>query len=179
MLAGLLVVSLVISAGLLWLCARMVRAGHPSFKRALACSVVPLLVGVAANLILAIFPTNPETALIVAGAQEKKLFVKRLLGLPGEKLEIKDEAVWINGQKWTPPPELSGLIYTGWATGTLPDERAKEPRSWDLGPDDFFVLGDFTTNSDDSRRWGPVPRANLVGVATLIYWPPRAWRILR
>lgn len=109
----------------------------------------------------------------------KRIYVMRLIGLPGEKVEIKDEAVWINGQKWTPPPELSGLIYTSLAGGTLPDERDREPRSWDLGPDDFFVLGDFTTNSSDSRDWGPVPRANLVGVGTLIYWPPTAWRILR
>jgi type IV secretory pathway protease TraF len=58
-------------------------------------------------------------------------------------------------------------------------EPRREPRSWDLGPDDFFVLGDFTAASSDSRDWGPVPRANLVGVATVIYWPPSAWRILR
>lgn len=109
------------------------------------------------------FPRLPET-----------LYVQRLIGLPGEKIEIKEGAVWINGSQWTPPAGLEGLTYHA-----EPLDRDREPRSWELGPDDFFVLGDFTTNSSDSRDWGPVPRANLVGVATVIYWPPSAWRILR
>ncbi|MCI0381067.1 MAG: signal peptidase I [Gemmataceae bacterium] len=109
------------------------------------------------------YPPQPET-----------LYVKRLIGLPGEKIEIKDDAVWINGTKWTPPPELVGLAYY-----SDPVDREREPRSWELGPDEFFVLGDFTTNSSDSRAWGFVPRANLVGVATVIYLPPSGWRVLR
>jgi signal peptidase I len=118
-----------------------------------------------------VFPGNPDP-------QQKTLYIMRLVGLPGEKIEIKDEAVWVNGDKWSPPPELSGLAYLG-RPGFLSDDWAKDPRSWDLGPDDFFVLGDMTTNSSDSRDWGPVPRANIVGVATLIYWPPSALRVLR
>lgn len=113
------------------------------------------------------FPLEPE-----------KLYVQRLVGLPGDKVEIKDDAVWINGAKWTPPPELEGIVYHPQA-GPPVWEGQLEPRSWELGPDEFFVLGDFTTNSSDSREWGAVPRANLVGVATVIYWPPAAWRVLR
>lgn len=110
--------------------------------------------------------------------KERVLYVKRLIGFPSERIEIKDEAVWINGKRWTPPSELAGLVY--YATPNLPfPGEAQEPRSWELGPDEFFVLGDFTTNSSDSREWGPVPRANLVGPVTMIYWPQSAWRILR
>jgi len=114
------------------------------------------------------------------GGEEKKLYAQRLVGLPNEKIEIKDDAVWINGDKWTPPAELTGLAYHPTATASLPlPGENLEPRTWELGPDDFFVLGDFTTNSSDSRDWGPVPRANLIGPVTVIYWPPSAWRILR
>lgn len=120
--------------------------------------------------IVFIYPRNPEP-------EQKVMYVQRLVGMPGEKIEIKDEAVWINGSKWTPPSDLSGIVYYP-RPFPFPDPDM-EPRTWELGPHEFFVLGDFTTNSSDSREWGPVPRANLVGAATLIYWPPSAMRILR
>ena len=118
-----------------------------------------------------VYPRKPDP-------QQKTMYVQRLVGRPGEKIEIKDDAVWIDGQKWTPPADLVGIRFTGRA-GFLAGDWPKEPQSWDLGPDDFFVLGDFTTNASDSREWGPVPRANLVGPVTMIYWPQSAWRILR
>jgi signal peptidase I len=104
-------------------------------------------------------------------------YVTRLVGLPGEMVAIKDNAVWINGTRAPPPADIAALTYL-----PHPDPLGAPdggPAEWALGPDDYFVLGDFTTNSSDSRDWGPVPRANLEAVATLIYWPPSRWRILR
>jgi signal peptidase I len=99
------------------------------------------------------------------------------VGLPGEKVQIKEKAVWINGVKAEPPADIAAIEY-------LPSpDRFGEPeeggREWTLGPDEYFVLGDFTTRSSDSRDWGPVPRENIEAVATLIYWPPARWRVLR
>jgi signal peptidase I len=111
--------------------------------------------------------------------RDKVMYVKRLVGLPGEKIDIKEGAVSINGIRWDPPADLAGIEYHPLAAGFPPANIEPQERSWQLGPDEFFVLGDFTTNSSDSRESGPVPRANLVGVATMVYWPPSAWRILR
>jgi len=83
--------------------------------------------------------------------------------------------VWVNGEKLELPAEVAGLEYTSSAFG----EGQMEPREWQLGPTEYFVLGDFTTASSDSRDWGPVPAENLESVVTLIYWPPERWRILR
>jgi signal peptidase I len=107
--------------------------------------------------------------------EPSSLYVYRLVGLPGETVEIKEQSVWINGVKMEPPAELRGIRYD-----ESPIPGLKPPKAeWGLGPDDFFVLGDFTTNSSDSRLWGPVPRDHLEAVATLIYWPPSRWRVLR
>jgi phage repressor protein C with HTH and peptisase S24 domain len=48
-----------------------------------------------------------------------------------------------------------------------------------LGPDEYAVLGDNRTASTDSRHYGPVRREDIVAIARLCYWPPRAWRVLR
>ncbi len=117
-------------------------------------------------------------------------YVKRLVGLPGEEVFIKDGSVWINGQRLESPESLQGLRYvtdfpqlpnqmTVWGT---PDRPAK------LGEGEYFVLGDFSQQSADSRLWQSgapghpsyaVPESNLIGVVTHIYWPPNRWRILR
>lgn len=116
--------------------------------------------------------------------------VKRLVGLPGETVFIKDGAVWINGQKLEPPPSLKRLSYVTElphmpsymrVAGTL-DHPAV------LGADEYFVLGDFSSQSMDLRLWEKsapghpayaVPESYIVGVVTHIYWPPSRWRILR
>ena len=119
--------------------------------------------------------------------------MKRLVDLPGETVVIKDGAVWINGQKLDPPASLNGLEYVTEIpraphmpplevfAGT-PDTPAV------LGKGEYFVLGDFSLQSSDSRLWEKgaeghppyaVPESNIIGVATHIYWPSSRWRILR
>ena len=82
-------------------------------------------------------------------------FVKRLVGLPGETLFIHDGAVWINGQRIEPPEELRGLQYLdkmeGLPWGTEIWGSKKKPAV--LGKDEYFVLGDFSARSKDSRLW--------------------------
>jgi signal peptidase I len=119
---------------------------------------------------------NPEDPSVV--------FVKRLVGLPGERVAIEGGDVWIDGRRIAKPPELSGLAY-------LADPAAEEKPTWGpvrLGNDEFFVLGDFSRRSKDSRLWmagapdrpyHAVTSRQIVGVVTHIYWPPRRWRIVR
>lgn len=90
-------------------------------------------------------------------------YIKRIIGLPGERVEIRDGAVWINGYQLDEPYLNSGIPYTG---------------AWNLGPDEYFVLGDNRANSSDSHTWGPLPRRNIIGKAWLCYWPPQYWGLV-
>jgi signal peptidase I len=86
--------------------------------------------------------------------------IKRVIGLPGETLEIREGAVWIDGVKL----EESYISST-----TSPDNR------WQLGADELFVMGDNRGLSLDSRSFGPISLKEVVGKAWVIYWPPSEW----
>jgi signal peptidase I len=105
-------------------------------------------------------------------------YVMRLVGLPGETIQIKEKAVWINGVRLEAPARIRGLDYLPRPVMD-PLNPQDESAEWVLGSEDYFVLGEFTTNASDSREWGPVPRQNIVAVAEVIYWPPERWRLLR
>lgn len=98
----------------------------------------------------------------------KKDFVKRLVGLPGDTVEIRKGVVLVNGKPMTEPPFGAQIYYN--------------VEDWDYGkaghvfrvPDDhFFTLGDNSAHSADSRQWGFVPKKDLIGKAFMIWWPPR------
>jgi signal peptidase I len=105
-------------------------------------------------------------------------YVMRLVGLPGEKVHIKGDSLWINDAKMDVPADISGLEYTA-EMEFAPDLKATEENPLLLGADQYCVLGDFSKNSSDSRLWGPVPGANIEGVVCVRYWPMQRWYILR
>jgi signal peptidase I len=87
-------------------------------------------------------------------------FVKRLIGLPGEKWSERNGYVYINGKKLNEP-------YI------KPDRRDTETHSAQLIPKgQYFMMGDNRGESCDSRVWGTVPRKNLIGEVFATYWPP-------
>jgi signal peptidase I len=104
--------------------------------------------------------------------------VSRLVGLPGEKVYIKDDSLWINDVKTTVPADLSGLEYTT-DLGGFAGSFATEANPLKLGANEYCVLGDFSKNSSDSRDWGPVPGANIEGVVCVRYWPMERWHVFR
>jgi signal peptidase I len=117
-------------------------------------------------------------------------YVKRLVGLPGEELYIRDGAVWINGQRLEPPDEVGGIEYlmTIEISGHPLPTSAGSMHPARLGPDEYFVLGDFSAESSDSRFWEQgapghppyaVPESHIIGVVTHIYWPISRWRTFR
>lgn len=121
-------------------------------------------------------------------AEPTKVYVQRLVGLPGETVVIEDGAVWIDGQRLDPP---NGQHYLSEIKdqfgGGMPMWGTKQ-RPARLGPDEYFMLGDFSENSYDSRLWQAgapghpayaVPESHIVGVATHIYWPRGRMRVLR
>lgn len=105
-------------------------------------------------------------------------YIKRLVGLPGESVGIDPPFVLINGQPVLEPDSIGRIARQedGYEPGyILPDpdgaflHRPGHPKL--LANDQYFVLGDNTKSSKDSRYWGSVPARNAVGPAFLIYWP--------
>jgi signal peptidase I len=88
----------------------------------------------------------------------KDAFIKRVIGLPGEEVEVKDGLVFING-------EALDENYIAAA----PDYQWGPER---ISDDSYLVLGDNRNNSYDSHFWGYVPRENIIGRAVVRFWPP-------
>jgi signal peptidase I len=115
-------------------------------------------------------------------------YVKRLVGLPGENLEIRDGAIWINGERLEPPKSIRGIHYSPTIEWNGQVHSGPGSDSVTLGPDEYFVLGDFVDQSSDSRFWErgapghppyALPASHLVGVVINTYWPPSRWRGFR
>ncbi|MYC31033.1 MAG: signal peptidase I [Chloroflexi bacterium] len=89
--------------------------------------------------------------------EPKRDFVKRVIGLPGDRIEIVDGRVAINGAVYS-EPYVNGPFSTNMASITMKEGE-------------YFVMGDNRAHSNDSRSWGPVPEKNVVGKVWLVYWP--------
>lgn len=92
------------------------------------------------------------------GDPEHTKYIKRIIGLPNEEVEISKGLVYINGVKLDEP-------YLPAGTMTLPNSSRK------LGPEDYFLMGDNRSESSDSRIWGICPKRDLIGKAAFIIWP--------
>ncbi len=88
-------------------------------------------------------------------------YIKRVIGLPGDDITIKDTTVYVNGTALPDPyvqPSNQGNPYPSFTNRIIPANT-------------YFVLGDNRNGSSDSRDWGCLPRANVIGRAALVYWP--------
>lgn len=90
-------------------------------------------------------------------------YIKRIIALPEEKVEITNEEIYINGQilveDYLPQDQITSI------------ELSASPFQKILGKDEFFVMGDNRQHSSDSREWGPVPKKNIIGRAWLVVYP--------
>jgi signal peptidase I len=105
---------------------------------------------------IVVFKAPPATA--VCGSGEGGAFVKRLIGLPGERVSERDGSIYVDGKRLTEP----------YVDPALRDHRSG---SWRVEPGHYFFLGDDRAHSCDSRTWGTVPRTSLIGPVVVTYWP--------
>jgi signal peptidase I len=93
----------------------------------------------------------------------KEEYIKRVIGLPGDEVEVKNGTVYVNGQLLNESYLKVKMDYFG---------------TWRVPEGQLFVLGDNRNNSSDSHDWGTVPNDYVVGKAVLVYWPPPAWGLI-
>jgi signal peptidase I len=108
----------------------------------------------------------PSLASRCGGEDGGTTFVKRLIGLPGDRVSERDGHVYVNGRALREP-------YVD------PALRDDETQSWPrVPPGHYFFMGDDRAHSCDSRMWGTVARSRLIGPVLLTYWPPSriTWR---
>ncbi len=91
-------------------------------------------------------------------------YIKRLIGIPGDVVDIQNGVVKVNGIALNEPYLAETTNYEG---------------LWEVPEGFLFVLGDNRNNSYDSHSWGYLPQQNIVGKAFVIYWPPDDMRIIR
>jgi signal peptidase I len=105
------------------------------------------------DVIVFYFPPDPD----------QEPYIKRVIGLPGDRIQIAGGQVFINDVLISEP-------YL--------QVETQRGGDWTVPPESLFVMGDNRNNSSDSRAWGMVPYKNVIGKAVLVYWPPEAWNLL-
>ena len=102
-----------------------------------------------ADVIVFRYPRDPD--------QE---FIKRIIGLPGDRIRINNGEVYVNDERIEEPYIAAAPRYQS---------------EWRVPDRSLFVLGDNRNNSSDSHSWGPVPMDYVIGKALFVYWPPESW----
>lgn len=104
---------------------------------------------------------------------EKKDFIKRLIAVNGEDVEIRDGNIYINGKLAEEPFVIRQIRYFNKSPYGSVGKPVKVPEG------SYYVLGDNSSSSKDSRYWGFVPRKNVIGKAFFLYWPLNRIRIIK
>ena len=105
------------------------------------------------DIIVFHYPSNP-----------KRDFIKRIIGLPGETVQVQRGQIFTNGKPLPESYQPNEGTYN-WGPGLI-------------GEDEYFVLGDNRNNSSDSHSWGTLPRDLIVGKAWFTYWPTSEWGVI-
>jgi len=92
---------------------------------------------------------------------KEEMLIKRVIGIPGDTIELRNQEVYLNGEKLNEPY----FVNAPCTPIDCPDN------SWTLGPNEYFFMGDYRNRSNDSRAFGPITRDRIVGKAVFRYWP--------
>lgn len=108
------------------------------------------------DLVVFWFPQDPS-----------KSYIKRVIGLPGDTVAVEKGSVIVNGSS----------LREDYVPDEYRDRSTMSP--YQVGEDEYFVLGDHRSSSNDSRAWGGVPRTHIYGKAVFVYWPLDKIGVLR
>ena len=108
-------------------------------------------------------PQRGDVVIFTHPLDPERTLVKRVIGLPGEWIEIKNSTVYVDGSPLDEP-------YVKGTTSAF--SRMQIPDNY------CFVMGDNRQSSSDSRSWGPLPEENIIGRAWLLYWPLEDWHLI-
>lgn len=118
-------------------------------------------------------PQRGDVIVFISPEDKKKDFIKRLVGLPGEKIEISNGTALINDIAIGEDSAIRERYYYNRG------DFGKKDESLDIPDNAYYVLGDNSISSRDSRYWGFLPKKYLIGKAFLIYWPPTRIRLIK
>ena len=129
----------------------------------------------------------------IDGLPQGTHYIKRMVGLPGETIGIREPELIVDGKSVSEPYTIGRIVqgepaphpesgypnYLGYRLiGNVSRKEAPAPSplrfpgdTVSLGPDEYLAMGDNTVNSKDSRYWGPVPAKKLLGPGAFVYWP--------
>ena len=116
-------------------------------------------------------PQRGDIVVFQSPEDKEKDFIKRLIAMPGETIEVSEGKVYIDA-KLLPEEYLDPDLQT-------PNGRfLTEGQIFVVPPGSYMVFGDNRLNSSDSRSFGSIPAADIVGKALLVYWPPNNFRLV-
>ena len=150
------------------------------------------------DIIIFKFPAKDKYQLNCGEPQYGRDFVKRVIALPGEKVEVKGKTIYINDKK-LPPQDYAVFSEHNIQKTINPLTQEEYQKLWEdrrlenyfaislrdsFGPvivpeGQYFAMGDNRDFSCDSRFWGPVPKENIKGKAWLLHWPLKRFRIIK
>ena len=113
------------------------------------------------NLFTNNFDRGEPMVLKFPGDPEHKKYIKRLIGLPGDTVELKNGHFYINGQR----------LYESYIADEIYTEPANSQTIWKLSDGEYFLSGDNRPNSSDSRHWGVAKRSDMIGPVKMILFP--------
>ena len=106
-------------------------------------------------------PSRGDIAVFKFPGELEHKYIKRIIGFPGDRIEIKDNKIYVNDNRLS-EHYLPRVIKT---------DKQIDKIVWKLKKDEYFVLGDNRENSNDSRTWGVLPKKNLIGKIVTVILP--------
>lgn len=127
------------------------------------------------NLIgLKLSQINRGDVIVFEAPQDKeKDFIKRVIGIPGDQVGLKDGRMILNGQNLDESSYLASDVKTYGGAFLGDGETTTVPEN------SFFMLGDNRNFSSDSREWGFVPKSKIIGRSFFVYWPLNEMRLVK
>lgn len=105
--------------------------------------------------------------------QQGQPYIKRVIGVGGDTVELKDGAVYVNGTKFNEP-----YVFKDENGNPQPTDELIGVSKWVVPDGQLFLMGDHRANSADSREFGPVDLGSVIGRAWLRYWPINTFKII-